>query len=465
MDKQIVREKNTVMFRRGLAGLLLASLLLSACQFVPPLPKIVNKNRPNFVIIVSDDQRYDTMDYMPRTKRLIFDAGVTFSKGYATTPLCCPSRASILTGMYAHDHGVHTNTAPLTQTTVIERLHQSGYYTGMVGKYLNSWDGARRNEFDYWAVFEGHGASIYFDQRINLNGVWEVRPGYITYVLRNYAVEMARQATQQDKPFVLIFTPNAPHDPADPAPGDETLYTDLSPYRPPSYNEQDLSGKPDWLQNSPPMKGMKRLDAFRIKQLQSLNSLDQAIASFLNVLSEAGKLDNTLVIYLSDNAVFWGEHQLQGKTYGYEEAIHVPFAARFPPLQSQPRVENRLVANIDIAPTLYDLAGLAIPPNVDGRSLVPLLKGGSSSWRDALLIEGWPEPPSGGEQGVDQSTAIHPYAAIHTERYVYIETEGDRSELYDLADDPYQLHNQADNPAFAKIVADLQKRLEQARTP
>jgi len=213
------------------------------------------------------------------------------------------------------------------------------------------------------------------------------------------------------------------------------------------------------------MKGMKRLDAFRIRQLQSLNSLDQAVASFLNVLSEAGKLDNTLVIYLSDNAVFWGEHQLQDKTYGYEEAIHVPFAARFPPLQSQPRVENRLVANIDIAPTLYDLAGLAFPPNVNGRSLVPLLKGGGSSWRDALLIEGWPEPPSGGEQGVDQSTAIHPYAAIHTERYVYIETEGDRSELYDLADDPYQLHNQADNPAYAKIVADLQKRLEQARTP
>jgi arylsulfatase A-like enzyme len=458
MQSNHVRGKSAVAFRCCAAWLLLVSLVLSACQPV----KIVKGNRPNLIIIVSDDQRYDTMDFMPLTKQLIFDTGVTFSKGYITTPLCCPSRSSIFTGMYAHHHSVHTNTAPLTQATVIERLHQSGYYTGIVGKYLNSWDGTRRNEFDYWAVFEGHSASIYSDPRINLNCVWKDHSGYMTYILRDYAVEMARQATQQDKPFLLIFTPNAPHDPADPAPGDETLYTDLPPYRPPSFNEQDLSGKPDWLQNSPPMKGIKRLDAFRIKQLQSLHALDQAIARFLNVLGEAGKLDNTLIIYLSDNGVFWGEHQLQSKTYGYEEAIHVPFAVRYPPLQSHPRLENRLVANIDIAPTLYDLAGLTIPPGVDGRSLVPLLKG-SGNWRDALLIEGWPEPPAGGEQGVDQSEAIHPYAAIHTERYVYIETEGDRSELYDLADDPYQIHNQADNPAFAQVVANLERQLEQAR--
>jgi arylsulfatase A-like enzyme len=458
------RKKYTAALIHQLVWLLLVSLLSSACRPALPSPKTVKGDRPNFVIIMSDDQRYDTMEYMPRTKRLIFDAGVTFSKGYVTTPLCCPSRSSIFTGMYAHAHGVHTNTDSLTQTTVIERLHQSGYYTGLVGKYLNSWDGARREEFDYWAVFAGHGAaSIYTGPRINLNGVWEAHNGYITYILRDYVVEMARQASQQDKPFALFFTPNAPHDPADPAPGDEALYPNLALYRPPSFNEQDLSGKPDWLQNSPPLKGIKRLDAFRLKQLQSLNALDQAVESFLNVLSEAGKLDNTLVIYLSDNGVFWGEHQLQGKTYVYEEAIHVPFAARYPPLQSQPRVENHLVANIDIAPTLYELAGLAIPPNVDGRSLVPLLKG-DGNWRDVLLIEGWPETTPGGEQDGDQSEASLPYAAIHTGRYVYIETVGDRTELYDLKDDPYQLFNQVNNPAYADIVANLQKQLSQART-
>jgi N-acetylglucosamine-6-sulfatase len=437
-------------------------LLLSSCQFQFPT---FNSPRPNFLIIMSDDQRYDTLDYMPRTKRLIVDQGVSFSSAYATTPLCCPSRASILTGMYAHRHNVHTNTDPLEKTTVIERLHERGYYTGLVGKYLNSWEGERRPEFDYWAAYAGHAtASQYFNQRMNINGIWNVQSGYSTFVLRDYALEMTRQATQQDKPFVLIFAPNAPHDPADPAPGDENLYPDLATYRPPSYNEPDISDKPDWLQNSPPMKGLKRLDAFRLKQLQSLNALDQAVESLVTLLKEQGKLDHTLVIYLSDNAVFWGEHRLQGKTYVYEEAIHVPFAIRYPPLVARPRVETRLVANIDLAPTLYELAGLATPPDVEGRSLVPLLQG-KGDWRDALLIEGWPEPVPGGEMDGDQSESLTPFAAIHTERYVYVETKDDRPELYDLVSDPYQLENQADNPAYATIVADLQKRLYQAQTP
>lgn len=444
---------------------LLAGLLLAACQSpTQPTPKpLPTGSRPNFMIVISDDQRYDTMDFMPRTKKLVFDAGVTFTKAYVTTPLCCPSRSSILTGLYAHNHNARTNTDPLEKTTLVERLHAEGYFTGIVGKYLNSWEGERRPEFDYWAVIAGHGvASKYFDPRLNVNGVWKDHSGYVTFVLRDYAVEMARKAGQQDKPFVLIFASNAPHDPAEPAPGDEKLYEDLPLYRPPSYREEDLSDKPDWLQNRPPLKGLKRLDEFRLKQLRALNALDQAVESVINSLGEQGKLDNTMVIYLSDNAVFLGEHQLNGKTFVYEEAIHVPFAIRYPPLTPAPRVDNHLVSNIDIAPTLYELAGIPVPREVDGRSLAPLLQS-KGDWRDALLIEGWPEQTAGGEGDGDQSEVQNAYTAIHTDRYVYVETEGDRPELYDLTNDPYQLENQASNPAYAMIVAELEERLSRAR--
>jgi len=420
-----------------------------------PAPSPTPVRPPNFLIIISDDQRYDTMDYMPRTQARIFDQGVTFSRGYVTTPQCCPSRSSILTGMYAHNHHVYNNEVPLKETTLIERLHEHGYYTGDVGKYLNSWDGSYRPEFDFWTVFSGP-APGYFNPRLNINGDWREHQGYMTYILRDYALEFLRKAAQQDEPFALVFAPSAPHAPADPAPGDEKLYADLSPYRPPSYNEADLSGKPEWLQKRPLLIGnqIEGLDRFRRKQLQTLNALDQSVDSVLALLDEQGQANNTLVLYISDNALFWGEHRFDdAKLYPYEEAIHVPFALRYPPLTSKPRVESRLVANVDIAPTLYELAGIPIPPQVDGHSLVPLLRG-ETAWRDALLIEGWP---------------LHrlyiSYAAIRTDRYMYVDTEGDRPELYDMKDDPYQLKNQVNNPAYATTVTDLKQRLEQVRPP
>jgi arylsulfatase A-like enzyme len=182
------------------------------------------------------------------------------------------------------------------------------------------------------------------------------------------------------------------------------------------------------------------------RHLQSLWSLDQAIGDILDQLQQQGRLDNTVIFYLSDNGFFWGEHRLTGKKYVYEEASHVPFALRYPPLTAAGRTEARLVANIDIAPTIYDLAGLNIPADVDGRSLVPLLAG-QAGWRDDLLIEGWPEQTP-------------PYRAVHTARHVYVETEGDRSELYDLERDPFQLENQANNP-LSPLVAEMRERLRQ----
>jgi N-acetylglucosamine-6-sulfatase len=300
-------------------------------------------------------------------------------------------------------------------------------------------------------------------------------------VLRDYALDFLRRAAKQEKPFVLLFSPSAPHfsnappgkpsqgrdrflRPPEPAPGDENLYQDLPPHRPPSWNKTDGSGKPRWFQSLRPLAPdtIEMIDTFRRKQIQSLNGIDLAVESLLDELSRQGKLDDTLVIYLSDNGHFWGEHRIPwGKNSVYEESSRVPFAVRYPRLVAKPRAETRLVANIDIAPTIYDLARIPIPTGVEGRSLVPLLTDGSKtnpsvSWREELLLEGWAPP-----ELVKAGRA--PYAAVHTGRYVYVETEGDRSELYDLMSDPHQLQNYIDNPAYARVVSDLKPRLQRLR--
>ncbi len=406
-------------------------------------------SRPNFLVIITDDQRYDTMDYMPLTTARIFEQGAAFEQAYITTPVCCPSRASIFTGMYARHHGVRVNKDTLRYATFMERLHAAGYFTGLIGKYLNSWDGSARPEFDYW-VSHANGDSRYYNPQLNVNGAWSVNNGYITNILRDHALEFLRRAGQRTDPFVLVFTPNAPHQPADPGPGDGNLYPDLPQHRPPSFNEEDVSDKPRWLRGFLRWDStqIRKNDDLRRKQLQSLHALDQALNNLFNLLEQQGKLNNTLVMFISDNGYFWGEHRLKEKLRVYEEASRVPFAVRYPPLIAAGQVSSALVANLDLAPTIYDLANIPMPAEVDGRSLVPLLLG-NSSWREELLIQGWREVIS------------VPYVAVHDRRYVYVETENDSPELYDLQIDPFQLENRVKDASYASTVANLKQKLGQ----
>jgi N-acetylglucosamine-6-sulfatase len=435
----------------------LAVAVLTACTAGEALPQPeLAGTRPNILIIISDDQRHDTMTAMPRTQARIFEEGVEFTGAYATTPVCCPSRSSILTGMYAHNHGVLTNGDPLHEETFVQHLHEAGYHTGLVGKYLNSYplpeDDAPLPEFDTWvAMASGSPDARYFDTRLNVDGVWKKHNGYQTYILRDYALEFLSDAVTQDAPFLLIFSPYAPHRPADPAPGDENLYLDLPPYRPPNYDEQDVADKPDWLQaHVPPLEpeDVDLLDQRYLKHRQVLNALDIAVEDILDYLEQHEVLDQTLVIYLSDNGAMFGEHRLKGKSYVYEPSIRVPFALRYPPLVPEPYDEPHPVANIDIAPTIYELAGIPIPDGVDGRSLIPLLQG-DDDWRDGVVVEAWPKTIAKGRV----------YIAFHTSRYVYVEYKNDRAEFYDLQEDPYQLENRAEDPRYADVVARLKGRL------
>jgi len=393
---------------------------------------------------------------MPQTQALIFDQGVAFAQGFDTTPLCCPSRASIFTGMYAHNDGVKTNEDKLNDKyqTVIMALHKDGYYTGLVGKYLNTWLGEPRPEFDSWVSWPGSVAS-YQDPNINVNGTWSVHPGYITDLENEYVLQFLDQAARQNKPFLLIYAARAPHAPAVPAPEDNSLLQDLPPYRPPSFNEADVSNKPSSISGihllSP--QQIAGNDDFRRRQILTLLSLDNNVANMVAKLQQMGQLDNTAIFYISDNGMQWGEHRLSAdKAAEYEESVRVPFALRYPPLIPKPYVEDHLVGNIDIAPTIYDLAGLPIPNNVDGMSFVKLVN--DKPWRDNILIESWPE------RGY--------WAGVRTDHFVYVETQDDLSELYDLQTDPFELNNLINDPRYQSVIADLKPKLqaeEQPRSP
>ncbi len=430
-----------------LVVLFVALSMLASCTGLVP-----RSNRPNFLLIISDDQRYDTMQWMPQTQALLFDQGVTFAKGYDPTPVCCPSRASIFTGLFAHNDRVRTNQDKLKLETFMSVLHQNGYYTGFDGKYLNSYLGEPRPEFDFW-VSEAGGVASYNDPNLNVNGTWAVHPGYLTYIFRDYALQFLDQASQQSKPFLLVYSSRAPHAPAVPAPEDKNLLQDLPPYRPPSFNEADVSNKPGSISGMPLMTttDIANNDHYRRNQILSMTSLDRTVGDIINKLKAMGQLDNTAIFYISDNGVHWGEHRLSAdKGSAYEEAIRIPFAMRYPPLVPKPYVEDHLVANIDIAPTILDLAGISPPWTMDGMSLVKLLKG-EGAWRDHLLIEGWP--------------ARGYWTGIHTDRYVYIETENELSELYDLQTDPYEMNNLIHDSQYQSLIADLKAELEIERLP
>lgn len=404
--------------------------------------------RPNIVFIMADDLGLHLLRYAPDIQARLSNAGLTFRNAFATVPLCSPSRVSILTGRYAHNHNVYSNLPYehyLAQghlgRTAPNWLRAAGYRTGLVGKYVNNYpQGAGDTHippgWDEWQGLLLDRPAGFFDYVINENGrlvsYGAQASDYQTDVLARKAVEFIDEWSRDPRPFFLYLAFSAPHLPADPAPRHEGVLGTLQAPRTASFNEEDISDKPAWMQRLSRLNAadIERLDRRYARRAHSMLALDEAVQDVVSALERRGLLENTYVFFTSDNGYMMGQHRLpQTKDALYEESIRVPFVVLGPGVPAG-AMSDAIALNIDLAPTFAELAGLEPPVPMDGRSLLPLLSGAPGvGWRADFLVE---HSDSGG---------IPSYIAVHTLDYVYAEHDAAEveSELYDLRRDPEQL--------------------------
>jgi N-acetylglucosamine-6-sulfatase len=411
---------------------------------------------PDVILVLTDDQRAGTLSQMPQLRRRVMRRGVRFSAAYVPNPSCCPSRASFYTGTYSHTNGVWTNKSPFggiaafdDSSTLATWLDNAGYRTGLFGKYLNGYvdPTMRPPGWDEWFAFLAGDERTYYGFDVGHDGALESFPESVYSTVETYrrVADFIRE-TPPGEPLFAVWTPLAPHGPYIP----EDIYADapidLDGWRPPNYNERDVTDKPRWVRRTPRLDAQQRatLDADRIDQYRTLLSVDDGIAEIAQALREAGRLSNTLFIVASDNGTMWGEHRLRKKAVPYDGASRVPLLIRFDPLTRERRGTNvgSPVVNIDVAPTVMDLLGTAPGSPVDGTSLVPLLRGSAARVRTRFIIE-----HAGGD--------APPYCGARTRRELFVHYSTGEEEYYRRADDPWNLVNAIDDPSNARRVRRL----------
>ena len=388
---------------------------------------------PNVLIILTDDQRaMDTMEHMPRTVQWFGQGGTTFTEGFATTPLCCPARAAIMTGRLNHNNNVRTNGDQELldhNSTIARYLDQAGYRTGLAGKFLNLWPVENDPpNYDRWALLRPESTG-YYNSQFNIDGTVQTVPTYSTDFIRDYSLGLLDtwEVNNDDRPWFLQVSPYAPHDPADPAPRYASATFPPWPGNPAVF-ETDRSDKPPSVRNAHRTYEEALVD--RERQLRTLLAVDDLVDAVFDDLAAKGE-QNTLAFYVSDNGFFWAEHGVRGKNRPYTEAIKIPFFIRWPGHMAAGGVHGSPVANIDIVPTIMAATGIRPLPQypLDGRSL---LAGGA---RKKMLAESWP-PESRG-----------PWASTRAPKYQYMEYYNRDTgavqfrEYYDLTIDPWQLNN------------------------
>lgn len=451
----------------GLAAGVVAAVVLGGVRAPAARAQTPPEGAPStIVLVVTDDQRFDTLWAMPTVTAELVRRGASFPEAFVVNPICCPSRATILTGAYSHTTGVYRQVPPFGRfdwfrdgSTLATWLHDAGYTTGLFGKYLDGYQHAGLTGYvppgwDRWAAFI---RSRYYDYALSIDG--QVRrfgsapQDYSTDVLAGMAEAFVRETSG---PLFLYFAPAAPHGPAPPAPGDEGAFADLPPWRPPSYDEADVSDKPEWVRDLSRLgePGRQRIDTLRRNQYASLLAVDRAMAALIEALRGTGRLWDTLLIYTSDNGLLWGEHRWRRKEAAYEESIRVPLVVRWDAggvrAGSAPDV---LAANVDLAPTIADAVGIPAP-GAEGISLLPALRGEPGPTREDLLIE-----------HLAGANPVPTYCAVRSRRWTYVRYADGSEELYDLAADPYQLENLAGDPALAGILRERRARLAELCEP
>jgi len=451
---------------------LLAALLLLVVNPALPggsAPEAQLAAPPNVVVIMTDDQDRASLRHMPKVDALLQDEGTTFSRAFATTPLCCPSRASFLTGQYAHNHDVRTNFPPhggyprLDQSeTLPVWLERAGYRTAHVGKFLNLYGIADPYEVPLgWSEWYGAidpSAHRMYGYTLNENGTlvdYGTEPSdYQTDVYADKAVDFV-QRSAPGEPFFLSVAPLAPHMELNdtgprPAPRHQGAFADAALPRPASFNEKDVSDKPAAVRDKPRLTTgrIEELTALHRNRLASLLAVDDLVGRLVAALGEAGELENTLVMFTSDNGYLLGQHRLTGKAWQYEESVGVPLIARGPGFPAG-AIRNQVVGNIDLAPTILQASGARPGAGhaLDGRSLLgPANDPTAGSDRELVL---------------ESQTAKGTFAALQTRRYLWVRHATGERELYDRRQDPLQLTSRHAREGYRAVRRTLARRLNE----
>jgi arylsulfatase A-like enzyme len=434
------------------------------------------EGRPNILVIMTDDQRLDQMRALPKTRALLGAKGTTFDNSFVDFSLCCPSRSTFLTGQYAHNHGVQANGGPHGgyphldhSNTLPVWLQAAGYYTAHFGKYLNNYGVDSPAPPPGWSRWFGLiDPSTYrmYDYTVSDDGVpvtyKESPKDYQTDVLAAKAEEILRSRAGAGQPFFLTVAPIAPHlerigreqTPPRPAPRHRGKFAAEALPSETSFDEADVADKPAHISRRPRLTPAKRAHITEIyrAQLASLLAVDDLVERLVNALDATGQLDNTVIVFTSDNGFFLGEHRVsEGKYLPYEESIRVPLIIRGGGFPAGAHVAQ-MVSNVDLAPTIVALAGARARRAMDGRPLLPLALDPDQGKDRTLLIEGYGE-------GKDKP----PFAAVRDPRWFYAEYKNGDRELYDLQSDPAELRSLHADPASAAVRQDLARRLVRLR--
>lgn len=432
--------------------------------------------RPSFLFLLTDDQSYATLSITgsPFMKTPSIDRlgreGVIFTNCFVAMSLCAPSRATFLTGLYPHTHGIYNNGIRWNQQlqSLPRLLHEAGYRTAHIGKWHMDADDRVQPGYDYWAAQVGQGQ--YVNPRKNINGQWVDLKGYDTTIITDQAIAFMR-SVPRTQPFCVWLAYKACHAPFTPAPGHEQDFADVE-FKPPASFFQDDEGKPMRVRRKmrAPVaatrrqgrKASKKTEPFNLErwaerernQFRCLMGVEDSVARLLDFLEEQKRLDETLIVYAGDNGFFHGEHGLHGKLEAYEESIRVPMLVRYPPAIRPGQRVDAFVSNLDLAPTVLDFCGVKAQRPMQGRSWRPLVTGkaGSGSWRQAFLYEMF-----GG--GADPA---HPTVkALRTDRYKLILNLNPREfdELYDLKNDPQELRNLARERGHQDLIRELKRQM------
>jgi arylsulfatase A-like enzyme len=438
--------------------------------------------RPNVLVILTDDMRWDALGVVQRERgeKALFPwfktpnldrvaaEGVRFANTFVTTSLCSPSRASLLSGQYAHRHKVLNNFTdyPHDLPSYPRRLHEAGYETAYIGKWhMGEDDDRQRPGFDFWMSHKGQGN--YWDNEFNVDGRRRTFKGYYTTVVTDAAVEWLRR--KHERPWLLVIGHKAPHGgPIVPEPRFEHAFDKEKIVRPAnagSYRAAD--GMPAWLEQSyptwhglgGPLYGQKDYGRFVRAYLGCIASVDESVGRIYETLRQSGQLDKTMLVFTSDNGFALGEHGRTDKRTAYEESLRVPLLLRYPRLAKPGTVVRQMTLTLDLAPSILDVCGAVPLPDADGRSWKPLLEGDSAGWRTAFFYQYNYEP---------QFPYTPNVRAVRTDRWKYIRyPHGDggpdryTGELYDLGNDPLEMHNLFAVPAQSERVKALDARLQQ----